>query len=158
MVSSCSPRTQPRCKPSQHTLQGSWGLRATRTGISTCSSSTRPSRLSQEPLIAPFTASEALKAIKCMNPNIASGPDGFGPSFYWAPWPTVQQRVMALLHAFDREDADIEHLNRAFMVLLHKKQDSRTPASFCPIYLQNCPMKIITKSSQRSSRSPASST
>jgi hypothetical protein len=35
-------------------------------------------------LVAPFTVSEALQAVRSMNINNAPGPDGFGPAWYVA--------------------------------------------------------------------------
>jgi len=51
-------------------------------------------------LTAPFSEEEAKCAILSMNRNSAPGPDGFGLSFYRAPWGTVKAQIMDLLHSF----------------------------------------------------------
>lgn len=38
-----------------------------------------------------------------------------------------------------------EHINRVLIVLLSKTEVAATPAQFCPVSLQNCPVKILTK-------------
>jgi hypothetical protein len=101
--------------------------------------------LNMVPLVAPFSSSEVLAAIRAMNKDSTPGPDGFNPSFYQAAWPTVRLCVMALLAEFLDGTTDLECLNRAFMALLPKRSDARTPASFRPICLQNCSMKLISK-------------
>ena len=39
----------------------------------------------------------------------------------------------------------MERLNRAYIVLIPKKDGAATPDAFWPISLQNCPMKILSK-------------
>jgi len=51
-------------------------------------------------LTAPFSEGEAKCAILSMNRNSTPGPDGFGLSFYRAPWGTVKAQIMDLLHSF----------------------------------------------------------
>lgn len=48
------------------------------------------------PLMQPFTATEAHAAVRAMNRSSSPGPDGFGPAFYKAAWPTVSAAVMKL--------------------------------------------------------------
>jgi hypothetical protein len=45
--------------------------------------SSMPTAYAQQ-LVAPFTVSEALQAVRSMNINNAPGPDGFGPAWYVA--------------------------------------------------------------------------
>lgn len=52
---------------------------------------------------------------------------------------------MDLLNAFQQGEAELERINRAYMVLLPKKLGCTTVDSFRPINLQNCSVKIITK-------------
>lgn len=68
-----------------------------------------------------------------------------GLAFYQAGWVTVEPRVMRFLYEFDAGLASLDCLNWAYMVLLPKTTNSRTPSSFRPICLQNCPMKIVSK-------------
>ncbi|CAO2153322.1 unnamed protein product [Urochloa humidicola] len=81
-----------------------------------------------------------------MNANSAPGPDGFGPSFYRASWATVEPAVMDFLAAFQHGEADLERLNRSYMVLVPKKPGATAAADFRPICLQNCSIKIAAKS------------
>lgn len=103
------------------------------------------SPLNSDQLIAGFTSREVLAAIRGMSRNSAPGPDGFRPSFYQAGWTTVEPCVMAFVHEFYAGVAQLDGLNRAYMVLLPKKADSRTADSFRTICLQNCLMKILSK-------------
>jgi len=96
-------------------------------------------------LTAPFTVSEAKAAVQQMNRNSAPGPDGFGPGFYSAAWDTVVDKVMSFIEAFAAGTVDLERVNRAFVVLLPKKQGATAPGDHRPICLQNCSMKIIAK-------------
>ncbi|CAO2197346.1 unnamed protein product [Urochloa humidicola] len=93
-----------------------------------------------------ITATEALLAVRAMNPTSAPGPDGFGPSFYRAAWSTVQPAVMDFLATFQTGEAELERLNRSYMVLLPKKPGATAAGDFRPICLQNCSVKIAAKS------------
>ena len=98
-----------------------------------------------QPLVAPFTASEAFQAVSSMNSNSAPGPDGLGLGFYKAAWHTVEQDVMHFLNDFHAGVTQLDSLNRAHIMLLPKKDAATSPADFRPISLQNCPVKILTK-------------
>jgi hypothetical protein len=50
-----------------------------------------------------------------------------------------------LFSAFHTNTADIERLNRSYLVLLPKKDDARHPQDFRPIALQNTVLKGISK-------------
>lgn len=102
-------------------------------------------RVDPEPLIAPFTEAEAHAAVKAMNSNSAPGPDGFGPSFYRHAWHFVKPTVMKFLDSFHGGVADLERINRAYIVLLPKTAGAVAPGSFRPISLQGCPVKIVGK-------------
>ena len=84
-------------------------------------------------LTEPFTAAEALQSIRSMNRCSAPGPDGFGPSFYAAAWSTVEAEVMDFLHAFYDGSAQLERVNRSFMVLIPKKPGAVAVDAFRPI-------------------------
>lgn len=81
-----------------------------------------------------------------MNANSMPGPDGFGPCFYNAAWQHVSGGMMDFLHAFHNRSAALECLNRAHIILLPKQLGATTPSAFRPISLQNCPIKIASKS------------
>jgi hypothetical protein len=80
-----------------------------------------------------------------MNASASSGPDGFGPGFYRKFWTTVKPIVLKLFQQFHSGQIDLDGLNRAYMVLIPKKENARTPDAFRPISLQNCPIKAIAK-------------
>ncbi|CAO2150405.1 unnamed protein product [Urochloa humidicola] len=68
-------------------------------------------------LEAPFTASEVKEALWQMRLSSSPGPDGFGPAFYRAFWPLIEDSVMAVLHAFHDGKADLTCINQALAVL-----------------------------------------
>ena len=88
-----------------------------------------------EPLVARFTKAEARVVVRAMNRNNSPGPDGFGPSFYLAAWDTVASSVMELAHAFHWGEAELERLNRAFMVMIPKHCAATKAGDFRPICL-----------------------
>jgi len=102
-------------------------------------------RVSEMALIAPFCSSEALTAVRAMNAHSAPGPDGFGPSFYKAAWNTVQPQLMAFLDAFYNLEAELERVNRSYIVLIPKTTTAVAVTAFRPICLQNCDVKVASK-------------
>jgi hypothetical protein len=97
------------------------------------------------PLIEPFTPSEVLSTVKGMNQISAPGLDGFGPSFYKSSWGFVEPVVMNFLASFHDGTADLERINRAYIVLIPKTSDAVTPGAFRPISLQGCLINIAGK-------------
>ncbi|XP_072150114.1 uncharacterized protein [Setaria viridis] len=102
-------------------------------------------RASAAPLIAPFTEREARATVRAMNKSSSPGPDGFGPAFYTAAWHTVAPTVLHLAKAFHAGTADLERLNRSFIVLIPKHTVASAPGDYRPICLQNCSLKILSK-------------
>ncbi|CAN6226415.1 unnamed protein product [Urochloa humidicola] len=96
-------------------------------------------------LVAPFMEREACAAARSMNRNSSPGPDGFGPGFYTAAWSTVSPAVMRLAQAFHDGGAELERLNRAYIVMLPKKPTAMKVGDYRPICLQNCSLKIVAK-------------
>jgi hypothetical protein len=96
-------------------------------------------------LVAPFTESEIKAAVAGLDRSSTPGPDGLGPSFFQAVWPSVGADMMRLLDAFHAGTADIERINRAHIILLPKRDGILPPSGFRPVSLQNCDMKIICK-------------
>lgn len=97
------------------------------------------------PLLAPFSEAEAKRAVCAMSADSAPGPDGVGPSFYSAAWHTVKPALLRFLSAFHREEADLQRINRALIVLIPKTETATSPGHFRPVSLQNYPVKILTK-------------
>lgn len=56
------------------------------------------------------------------------------PCFYAAAWDTIGEKVMNFVPTLG--EADLEPLNRAYVVLLPKKAGAVTPEIFRPIYFQ----------------------
>lgn len=96
-------------------------------------------------LTAPFTNTEAKATIHAMNKASTPGPDGFGPSFYQAAWPELEQKLMTFHHSFHDNTADLERINRSYIVLLPKRPGANIADTFRPISLQNCSIKIPSK-------------
>jgi hypothetical protein len=93
----------------------------------------------------PFSHQEIFDAFHQMNKDASPGPDGFGPGFYRAFWPTVKLKILQLFSAFYNHQTDTECINRAHIVLLPKTATACTPDAFRPISLQNCHLKAVAK-------------
>lgn len=96
-------------------------------------------------LVSPFTEAEAYAAVRAMNRTSLPGPDGFGPAFYTAAWQTVLPAVMQLARAFQSDEAELERLNRAYIVMIPKSATVLEASDYRSICLQNCSLKIISK-------------
>lgn len=96
-------------------------------------------------LDAVFDPDEIHLAYRHMHSNASPGPDGFGPLFFKTMWATTSPDLFSLFGAFHSHSADMERLNRSFLVLLPKKEDARKPEDFRPIALQNSTVKGISK-------------
>lgn len=80
-----------------------------------------------------------------MHSNASPGLDGFGPSFFKATWSLTSSCVVDLFHAFHTHAADLERINRSYLVLLPKKNNAREARDFRPIALQNTTIKCLSK-------------
>ncbi|KAF8733580.1 hypothetical protein HU200_014885 [Digitaria exilis] len=96
-------------------------------------------------LSTPFDPDEISNALFAMDMNASPGPDGLGPAFYKSFWQHLKPHVIDLFRDFHEGSLDLDGLNRAFLILLPKKEGARNPGDFRPISLQNCPMKLFTK-------------
>jgi len=103
--------------------------------------SARPS----DDLSSAFSSDELKQSVFAMNRLSAPGPDGFGPAFFYAAWSSVKDTVLAFADAFYNDTADLDRINRSYMVLLPKQPDAVEVNAFRPICLQNCALKIISK-------------
>ncbi|WVZ86073.1 hypothetical protein U9M48_032914 [Paspalum notatum var. saurae] len=92
-----------------------------------------------------FTRGEIEAVFKHLDCNSSPGPDGFGPSFYRCTWTCTGPTLVELFESFFSRQAELERINRSYIVLLPKKETACTPEAFRPICLQNCPIKAITK-------------
>lgn len=102
-------------------------------------------RVHAAPLLEPFSEAEARAAVRSMNRSSSPGSDRFGPTFYAAAWPTVSPSIMKLVRAIQAKEADLERLNRAYVVMIPKLTTAATPSDYRPICLQNCSLKIASK-------------
>jgi hypothetical protein len=80
-----------------------------------------------------------------MDRSSAPGPDGLGPSFYRAAWPTVAPSMLRLFSAVHARNANPGAINRAHVVLLPKAEGILAPGSYRPVSLQNCSIKSVCK-------------
>jgi hypothetical protein len=96
-------------------------------------------------LVAPFEPGEIKAAVFGMDRSSAPGPDGLGPSFYRAAWPTVAPSMLRLFAAVHARNANLGAINRAHVVLLPKAEGILAPGSFRPVSLQNCSIKVLCK-------------
>ena len=77
----------------------------------------------------------------CSSPR----PDVCGPAFYKSFWPLFSSSVMDFLSSFYDGQANLDGINRAYIVLLPKKKDALSAGNFRPISLQNCGIKFGSK-------------
>jgi hypothetical protein len=96
-------------------------------------------------LVALFEPAEIKAAIFGMNQTSASGPDGLGPSFHRAAWPTVAPSMLRLFVAVRDRNANLGAINRAHVVLLPKANGILAPGSYKMVSLQNCSAKALCK-------------
>jgi hypothetical protein len=96
-------------------------------------------------LVAPFLPGEVRAAEEGVNRESAPGPDGLGPSLYWATWPTIELAALCLFDPFFLGQSDLGCTNRAHVVLLPKKAGVLSPSSFRPVSLQNCSIKMVCR-------------
>ena len=74
------------------------------------------------------------------------GPDGFTSDFYKHCWEIIKPDVLAAFHAFYiHHNGALEHLNRAQVVLIPKKEIATEPKDFRPISLIHSFAKLLTK-------------
>lgn len=104
-----------------------------------------PPVASLEPVDEPFTNGEARDALWRMHSSSSPEPDGFGPGFFKTFWPLIRRVVMAFLAAFQGGTADMEAINRAFLVLVPQKEVVTAASNFRPVSLQNYAPKIASK-------------
>lgn len=57
----------------------------------------------------------------------------------------MESDILNFFDAFHTGALELDGLNRAYLVLLPKKDSARTVDAFRPISLQNCPMKLFSK-------------
>lgn len=96
-------------------------------------------------LTKPFCEEEVRKAIFDMEENTASGPDGFGVSFYRSCGNSIKDVLMEMINDFYMGALYISRLNYGVITLVPKVADANNVKQFCPICLMNVSFKIFTK-------------
>jgi hypothetical protein len=96
-------------------------------------------------LVAPFDEKEIKAAVDGMDRTSALGPDGLGPSFYRAAWPSVKDDMLHLFSDVHAGTAQLGTINCTHVVLLPKTDGVLSPSSFRPISLQNSSVKTLCK-------------
>jgi hypothetical protein len=96
-------------------------------------------------LVAPFDEKEIKAAVDGMDRTSAPGPDGLGPSFYRAAWPSVKAAMLRLFSDMHAGTAQLGAINHAHVVLLPKADGVLLPSSFRPVSLQNISVKTLCK-------------
>ena len=86
-------------------------------------------------LTAPFEPTEIKASIDGMDRLSALGPNGLGPSFYRAAWPTVQLGMLRLYAAVHARNANLGAIKCAHVILLPKSEGILSPRSFLPVSL-----------------------
>jgi len=94
---------------------------------------------------SPFTSAEIRKAVHSMRSTASPGPDGFGPSFFKATWSVSFASMIDLFQGFHDHTADLEPINRSYLILLPKKNNAREVGDFRPSALQNTTIKSLSK-------------
>lgn len=95
---------------------------------------------------APFSEAEVRAAIFQMPSDKAPGPDGFTGAFFKSCWEIINLDVMKVIHCFGSlQNANLQWLNSANVVLLPKKDGAESIADYRPISLIHAIAKIIAK-------------
>lgn len=98
-----------------------------------------------EHLGAPFAYDEIKAVVHHMHVNASPGPDGFGPLFFKVTWPITSPSIVWLFEEFYNNSAELSRINRSYLVLHPKKNDTRQACDFRPIALQNTSIKCLSK-------------
>ena len=93
----------------------------------------------------PFREEEVFTAIKEMDGDKASSPNGFTMAFWQASWHLVKGEIMEMFRDFHANETFIRSLNATFLVLIPKKGDAEDLKDFRPISLLGSLHKILAK-------------
>lgn len=91
------------------------------------------------------TQDEIDKVIQNANPNKSPGPDGFNGFFFKNNWNLIKQDVSKAVLNFFSSGRLLKEVNRTYIVLLPKGEDTKNIKGFRPISLCNFIYKIISK-------------
>jgi hypothetical protein len=93
----------------------------------------------------PFTIKEIEEALKDMNSNPTSGPDGFPVGFYRAFWPDLKALILEMFNNFHRGDFNLRRLNYGMISLVPKLKEANNIWQYRPICVLNIDYKWFTK-------------
>lgn len=79
------------------------------------------------------------------NPDKAPGPDGFNGHFFKGNWSVIKNDVTKAILSFFDNGKMLKKVNRTFITLIPKVENSVKVKDFHPISLCNCLFKIISK-------------
>ena len=91
------------------------------------------------------TSDEIKNAVFALNTDSASGPDGFGASFYQTYWEVIKVDVINAVLQFFNTGWILPNYNANTMVLIPKTSSADTMDQFRPIAMENFKFKIISK-------------
>ena len=84
-------------------------------------------------------------AIRGLNSEGAPGPNGIPVFFYLECWDVVGVEVMVMIEDFKVGHCNMDHLNKAYIILLSKVEGAELIGDFRPISLSNSIYLIIAK-------------
>lgn len=93
----------------------------------------------------PLREAEAKGALWSMHTDRSPSLDGFDLAFFRSFWPVVGKAVMHFLSTFHRGCTNMDAVNRAYVVLIPKKEVIMVATDFHPVSLKNCTPKIASK-------------
>jgi hypothetical protein len=96
-------------------------------------------------LEAPFSPEEIDAVVKEFPNNKCPGPDGFNAEFLKKCWPIIKKDFYDLCNQFYVGNLCLQSINKCFITLVPKKENSETAHDFRPISLLNCTLKLLTK-------------
>lgn len=93
----------------------------------------------------PFTIQEVEIAIKSLAKNKASGPDGIPNEFLQTYWPELKMDIMSMINEFYHNQLSLREVNRANVVMIHKKESPSLVNDYRPISVINAVPKLFSK-------------
>lgn len=96
-------------------------------------------------LTAPISMDELKKALDCMEPDKAPGPDGFTARFLQSCWSTINKDLLRMVRKSQYFAKIGGSTNSTFLSLLPKEKGASDFSRFRPISMCNTSFKLITK-------------
>ena len=80
-----------------------------------------------------------------MHPLKPPSPDGLSGCFYKTHWPTIGDQLVDIVREFFSQWKFVKGLNKTFIALIPKNENSTSVDQFRPISLCNFAYKIVSK-------------